>query len=404
MATGDGLLARIVPSGRTIGFDAFAGLCAAARSYGNGIVEITSRGSIQVRGLSAASAPAFAAAVDVLDIDCGDAIPVLIHPLNSLDLDEKLDVGALADALRRDLAAAKFVSRLSAKVSVIVDGGGALHLDELGADIRLHAVDAPDGPYFHVALGGSGATAIPLGAVAAAQAAECVMRLLGILADTAPQARVRDVLRSRGVAVFKSAVADLVTTMPRLEIVRPAQPIGVHDLREGCVAVGFGLPFGHSDVEVLGALVAAARRAAASGLRTAPGRVLLVLGLTPSAAHDLGAQARSFGFIDDPNDPRCRVIACAGAPVCASGQIPARSLAAAVAAAARGRLAGQELIHVSGCAKGCAHPSDAAIAVFGREGVCDIRVDGRSAGSVAVENLPGHIARILQSRQEPERG
>ncbi len=52
MATGDGLLARLTPSGSTIALDAFAGLCAAARTHGNGIIEITSRGSIQIRGLS----------------------------------------------------------------------------------------------------------------------------------------------------------------------------------------------------------------------------------------------------------------------------------------------------------------------------------------------------------------
>src|SRR5690349_3088820 len=85
MATGDGLLARLVPSGQTIGLDAFAALCAAALRHGNGIIEVTSRGSIQVRGLSAASAPGFAADVLPLDIDCGDAIPVLTHPLSGLD-------------------------------------------------------------------------------------------------------------------------------------------------------------------------------------------------------------------------------------------------------------------------------------------------------------------------------
>jgi precorrin-3B synthase len=404
MATGDGLLARIVPSGWTIGFDAFAGLCAAARTHGNGIVEVTSRGSIQVRGLSPASAPAFAAAVDALDIDCGDAIPVLIHPLSGLDPDEIFDAGALADSLRRNLVVAKFMPRLSAKSSVVVDGGGALHLDEIGADIQLRAVAAPDGPYFHVALGGSAATAAPLGAVALPRAVECAMRLLALLADTAPQARVRDALRSHGLVPFKSAVADLITAAPRLETAGPAQPIGIHRLRDGRVAVGLGLPFGHSDADTLDLLVAAARRAGASGLRTAPGRALLVLGLTLPAARDLGAQVRSLGFIDDPNDLRCRVIACAGAPVCAFGRIPARSLAPAVAEAVQGRLAGRELVHVSGCSKGCAHPSDAAIAVFGREGVCDIRVDGRPAGSVAVESLPGQVARILQSRREPEHG
>ena len=55
MATGDGLLARLTPSGATIALSAFSGLCTAAARHGNGIVEITSRGSIQVRGLTAAT-------------------------------------------------------------------------------------------------------------------------------------------------------------------------------------------------------------------------------------------------------------------------------------------------------------------------------------------------------------
>ena len=54
MQTGDGLLVRLLPLG-TISLRAFADLCRAARTHGNGIVEVTSRGSIQVRGLSAAS-------------------------------------------------------------------------------------------------------------------------------------------------------------------------------------------------------------------------------------------------------------------------------------------------------------------------------------------------------------
>ena len=69
LPTGDGLLVRILPIG-TIALDAFAGLCAAARDHGNGIIEITARGSIQVRGLSAHSAPRFADAVAGVDRAC----------------------------------------------------------------------------------------------------------------------------------------------------------------------------------------------------------------------------------------------------------------------------------------------------------------------------------------------
>ena len=63
MATGDGLLVRFLPADG-IALDAAVALCAAARTHGNGTIEITARGSLQVRGLSARSAPAFACAVN----------------------------------------------------------------------------------------------------------------------------------------------------------------------------------------------------------------------------------------------------------------------------------------------------------------------------------------------------
>ncbi len=67
MPTGDGLLVRLLPVG-TIPLEAFTALCAAAREHGNGVIEITARGSIQVRGLTAASAPRFAGAIAAFGI------------------------------------------------------------------------------------------------------------------------------------------------------------------------------------------------------------------------------------------------------------------------------------------------------------------------------------------------
>ncbi len=62
MPTGDGLLVRLAPT-EAMPVDAFIGLCAAARRHGNGIMEVTARGSLQVRGLTPRSAPLFAAEV-----------------------------------------------------------------------------------------------------------------------------------------------------------------------------------------------------------------------------------------------------------------------------------------------------------------------------------------------------
>src|SRR3954447_773279 len=162
MATGDGLLARLTPAGSTIALDAFAGLCVAARTHGNGVIEITSRASVQIRGLSAVSAPLFAAQGAALWVEGSDGIPVVADPLAGLTEGELFDAHALAASLRKALAATPFTSRLSAKVSVAIDGGAALHLDGLMADIRMRAVDDQ---HLYVSLAGDAASAVPLGAI-----------------------------------------------------------------------------------------------------------------------------------------------------------------------------------------------------------------------------------------------
>jgi precorrin-3B synthase len=397
MATGDGLLARLTPTGSTIALDAFAGLCAAARKHGNGIIEITSRGSIQIRGLNTESAPLFAADVASLGIEGSDGIAVIADPLSGLSRHERFDAHALAAETRRALAAALFAGRLSAKVSVVIDGGGPLNLDALAADIRLRAIgDA----YVHVALAGVAAAATPLGAVALDRAVECILRLFEALAARSPRSRMREAIEGDGLSAFSSAVADLVVDFPLPAARRAADPVGVHRLSSGSNAVGLGLPFGHSDSEVVSRLIAAARQAGAVGVRTAPSRGLLLVGVSPGMTRKVTAEVGALGFITDPADPRRRVVACAGAPICASGQIPSRALAPAIAIAARA-LPDGDLIHLSGCSKGCAHPSPAPLAVFGRDGLCDLFVDGALSGSVTPEALPAAIESLLRSRGGP---
>jgi sulfite reductase beta subunit-like hemoprotein len=73
------------------------------------------------------------------------------------------------------------------------------------------------------------------------------------------------------------------------------------------------------------------------------------------------------GLICDPGDPLLRVVACTGAPGCGQARGPVRPLARALAPlwAARG---GGGLLHLSGCAKGCAHPGAAALTLVAEAG------------------------------------
>lgn len=403
MATGDGLLARLTPGGDTIALDAFDRLCVAAREHGNAIIEVTSRGNIQVRGLSTTSTPAFAAAVEPLGIDCRGP-QVLTPPLSGLDADKDMKILALARALRAAIERAPFAPRLPAKASIVLDGDGALHLDGIVADIRLRAMGCDGETRFHVAVAGDATAAHPLGAVLPASAVECALRLLEALAAKAPSRRMREALREEGAQPFRAAIADLLIEHQPPRTRAPVSAVGIHLLRTQRVAVGLGLPFGHADSEMLRRLVAIARGAGAAGLRTAPDRTLLVVDLALDATPAFVAEAGALGFVVEANDPRRRIVACPGAPICASGQIPARALAPMIAQAVELPVAAVPgrggVTHLSGCAKGCAHPSRARLAVFGRAGACDVFVDDTLLETVSVNVLPALLVRLASSFSE----
>jgi precorrin-3B synthase len=401
MATGDGLLVRLLPIG-TIALDALAALCAATRQHGNGIIEITSRGSIQIRGLSEASAPRFAATVAALGIAAGDGVPILMNPLAGLDPDDIIDTTTLAADLRRALAQSSLAQRLSAKVSVAIDGGGALNLDGLAADVRLRAESANGVAALRVSVGGDGKSAVSIGCFAVQDGGEVTTSLFDIIARRDHHARARDIVAAEGIAVFRSAVEDLLVASapPGLGGNERQEPIGLHRLRDGTFAYGLGLAFGHADAMTLQRLTAAAKAAGANGLRAAPGRALMVVGLTQQTASSFVTAAAALGFIVRADDPRRHVVACAGAPICASANIAARALAPQIAAAAAPYLDGSFKIHISGCAKGCAHPASAALTIVGTPAGCMLISNGSTRdtpfATVATNALAAAVAEIAR--------
>ena len=403
MQTGDGLLVRLMPIG-TIPLAAFSTLCAAARQHGNGVIEVTARGSIQVRGLNAASAPRFAEAVAALGIAAEDGIPVHSSPLSGLDPEEILDVSALAADLRRALALRSLAGRLAPKVSVAIDGGGGLSLDELAADVRLCAETINNGVALRVGVGGETTRATQLGVVAANGGVEAAMRLLEVIARRGRDVRARDIFAAEGVAPFRSVLTDLLLGDATPSTARKcSDAIGLHALRDGSLAYGLGLAFGHSDAAALERLTEAAGTAGATGLRAAPGRVLMIVGLKQEMSSSFIAAAERLGFIVRADDPRRHVVACAGAPICSSAHIAARAIAPAIAQASAPHLGRSFAIHISGCAKGCAHPAPAALTVVGTPGGCALIADGTPRdvpyALVPADELATAIANFTRERE-----
>jgi precorrin-3B synthase len=404
MPTGDGWLVRLLPIG-TIGLDAFAALCDAAQVHGNGVIEVTGRGSIQVRGLTPDSAPRFAAAIGALEIAAADGIPVLSNALAGLDPEEMLDASALARDLRAALVRGSLGASVSPKVSVAIDAGGRLSLDEIAADVRLSAEMSEGRVALRVSVGGDGTTAVEIGVVPPAHGIDAAVRLLEVMARRGRDARAREVLATEGLTPFRAALASKVgfcELPPPAQQRKQSEAIGGHRLRDGSLACGIGLAFGHADATSLRRLIDAARSVGASGMRAAPSRVLMIIGLTPASAPTFATSAEQLGFITRAGDPRRHVIACAGAPVCAAAHIAARAMAPAIAATAAPFLDGAFTIHVSGCAKGCAHPRAAALTVVGTPEGCALIADGSARDIahtvVSADELPAAIARSARAR------
>jgi precorrin-3B synthase len=398
MQTGDGLLARLVTAG-PIPIDAFAAFCAAAQKHGNGILEISARGNLQVRGLTPDSASLFASVVAELDIELCDSVPVISSPLPD-DPTALIDADTLASSLRRAIAARGLV--LAPKVSVIVDGSGRLHLDALNADLRLRAIETEEGIKLHVALAGDAASATPLRFVAPQEAINAAISVLALIASRGAKTRAADLLQSEGIGIFRAAARSRLEAAIPLPKRPRAEPIGLHRLGGEQCAIGVALAFGHASAGDLMAFARAARINGATWARSAPGRALLLGPIDEMTGFVLATAADDLGFMVDARDLRHRIVACGGAPSCASGLIAARALAAELAKHLppfRDGIA----VHVSGCAKACAHPGAAPLTIVGTDRGCGIIHDGTARatpeGYVDPRNLIAEVRRASRASE-----
>jgi precorrin-3B synthase len=353
MLTGDGLLARLRPEGLAFSPAALAGLAKAAAQWGNGIIEITARGSVQVRGLRPETIEPFAQALDAAGIAAAGGVPIEISPLSGMDPDELIDAGPIREHLQRRVA--DLVGQLAPKVSVVIDGGGAIGLGALKADLRLTALDAQS---FALHVG-----EVPLGTVAVSDAVARVEVLLRELAGMGARARGTDLRQGQ----------------PQPRAGRRHGP-GRLVLADGSLALIVGLPFGQVGAEALAGFA----QAAPAGLRPAPHQTLIVTGLSEADALRLSGLADALGLVTRADDPRRAIAACPGAPACASGRFATRDAAEALAPLLAGFGTESVGIHVSGCAKGCAHPAPAPLTLSGQEGGIGVIVSGLAGDSAEI--------------------
>ncbi|HEV2512307.1 precorrin-3B synthase [Bosea sp. (in: a-proteobacteria)] len=397
MLTGDGLLVRLHPPRNALTPDQLASIVELASRHGNGQIEISARGNLQLRGIREDTHPALvddlleAGLVDEAEGDGPNRL-VLTSPLAGRAADDLLDAAALAEAVE---CAGRTVSGLPAKFSIVVDGGGALALDGFAADLRLRAVAADT-----IAFGLPGD--LWFGPVALDETPTLAARLLSGFAAASHRnlghvRRMRDLSPDTLIAL---ATSSGLGPMPTPATRSKPSPVGLFAERDNRIAVLAGLPFGRTDTDGLRRLSELAREAGADEIRVSPWRGFAFCGLSAEAAYLLRERLRNEGLIVEADDPRLSVAACTGSPACTRGEAPALADAAVLADAMAPLLADGLGLHVSGCTKSCAHPGSADLTLVGRDGRYDVIIDGGTSDTAVAHLSLTELVRRLEPRQD----
>ena len=321
----DGALARVRLPGGLITATQLRTLVASATEWGDGRLELTSRGNVQVRGLH----PSVAEPLETRLTDAG-LLPshthervrnVLASPLAGVD--DGIDPAPFVRELDRQLCAAPRLAELSGRFLFGFDDGRG-DIADLEPDV--------------LAVLGAGDEPVAVGSAMVAAASD----FLAERARTGSDAwRVRDL-----------GLAGPVVVAGALPGSPPPHPVGLVPRTDGDSALVVLAPLGR----LTGAQASWLADAAGDDeLRVTPWRSMVLPHGGPAEAE----QAERLGFGVSANSGWLHVSACAGRPRCASALADVQS----DAAAARDRWPGR-VVHWSGCERRCGRPHDTEVDVL----------------------------------------
>ncbi|PTR27516.1 precorrin-3B synthase [Rhodococcus sp. OK519] len=337
----DGPLARVRLPGGVITSPQLQALAAAAQEIGNGEIELTSRGNVQLRSVT--DPDEFArriAEVGLLPSTTHERVRnILASPLSGR-IGGFADVRGLVADLDRALCDDPALADLPGRTLFTLDDGTG-DISGLGGDFGIHG---QGDERFALVLAGEDTGA----------------RVAGADAVGALLAAARTFAEIRGEAWRLNEVpggTEQVLERLGLEYGDPVQlpgavergPIGWLDQPDGRVTLAAGLAFG-----TLPARVAEFLAAVDKPILVTPWRSILLPDLEEWAAEQVVRVLAPMGLIFDENSPYLQVSACAGQPGCAKSHTDVR--ADAREAIENGELPDDGRQHWSGCDRKCGRP------------------------------------------------
>jgi precorrin-3B synthase len=383
MQSNDGLLMRAKIVGSRIASAQVEALAAIASACGNGLVDLSQRAQLQLRGVSEATLGDALQRLDAAgllapDADAERVTNIVASPLAGLGVGA-FDANALATELAQGLQADASLRALPPKFLFAIDDGGPPPLDDVEADIRIEAAQRDR---VAVSLAGGDDRAAVLDPAEAVPAALSLARAFVGLRDGAFELRrMRRLVARLGVDAVMNKAEIIAEAYVRPRQAAPVAFLGA--VGTSVCYAGVAAPFGRWTAAELLRLAALAREHGSSELRLTPWRAFLIPTETREAAQRIVAEAGARGLIVSSDDPRLAVVACPGAPECPQAQGETRAHLARLAPLAQ-KLAGTDGVglHLSGCAKGCARPKSAPVTLVASNGLFDL-VENGGAGDAA---------------------
>jgi precorrin-3B synthase len=297
-----------IPGGQTTG-DALARLGELARAYGNGLLQLTSRGSVQIRGLPQLLPDPFAdgiAAAGFLPSPSHERVRnIVATPLTGLQ-DGQADLREMITALDQALRTEPELAELSGRFLFALDDGRG---DVIATDFDLgYQARGPRGGIILI-----GSERVPVATE------DAVPTLIKTACRLVREPRRPVTRRTRG---------------------KPEVPIGQIGAHAGA-AVPLGL--------LTPGQLAAVQQISSGG----PVVITAWRGLVIPHAADRLTELAAAGLVVEDGSAWTMISACVGAPYCASGRIETLALATRLAESA----AWLPRTHISGCERRCGAPS-----------------------------------------------
>lgn len=344
----DGALARVRLPGGVISPSQLQAIAHAASRFGSPAMELTSRGSIQIRAITDTAAVAEAvAAAGLLPSYTHERVRNIVASPLSGRLGGLTDIRGLVTDLDEAILAAPPLAELPSRFMFGIDDGRA-DVSGLAADAGVHVVDGSTAAL--LLAGRDTGVRLPMPDVVPTlvAVAERFAQIRGTAWRVAELDDTAHLLENLTAITTPGAVWPPVT--------RP--PVGWLQQDDGKVALGAAVPLG-----VLQARVAEYLAAIDAPMVITPWRSVLVFDLDETVADVAVRVLAPTGLVFDETSPWLAVSACTGSPGC---ERSAADVRADAAAALDEPAAGHR--HFVGCERACGSPPVGEVLVATGEG------------------------------------